>query len=253
METSVDQLVTKIYKNDIQVKRIRKEIQQLSENKIEHLAIEYQGSPFGIKILLQVLPSAFDQKELSRLPNRNLPFMFEIFLGEKFPFVFPKFFCRTTFSRPSLADGRDLLNDILGRPYSPSILLHDIVTQLIPFVKKVLANPDDKVTIQSYGTYHLGEIYNLEDFLVMEEIAIFQTTELTQDKKSDKRYVVVTESNFLTFELIDKKKQIIRLMQWAHIQSLVNIKRKKDEENTIILTWKDSTKQVRLHIRISKL
>lgn len=43
--------------------------------------------------------------------------------------------------------------------------------------------------------------------------------------------------------MIDKKKSLVKLLSWASIQALTNIKRKKDEENTILLTWKDNQKQ----------
>lgn len=55
---------------------------------------------------------------------------------------------------------------------------------------------------------------------------------------------MVTDCSLLNFEILDNKKSLLKLVSWANLQSLINITRRKDEENTLILTWKDSQKKV---------
>lgn len=65
------------------------------------------------------------------------------------------------------------------------------------------------------------------------------------------RYLVVTQMNILTFEPINKNKNIVKLVSWASLQSLLSIKRKKDDDTTLILTWKDNTRRVN-HLSLVK-
>lgn len=101
----------------------------------------------------------------------------------------------------------------------------------------------DKIKLQKLGTYHLGELYNLDDFLQSESLYVFQAGELVQDKQEQSKYIVITEANIVSCQLVDAKKSTVRLSSWSHLQNLMNIKRKKDEANTIILTWKATDKQ----------
>lgn len=78
---------------------------------------------------------------------------------------------------------------------------------------------------------------------MMDSVAVFPAAELVEQSHNESRYVIVTEGNILNFEMIDKKKNLLKLLGYANIQSLLNIKRKKDEESAIILSWKDSQKK----------
>lgn len=55
---------------------------------------------------------------------------------------------------------------------------------------------------------------------------------------------MITDCSLLNFEITDNKKNLLKLVSWANLQSLINITRRKEEENTLILTWKDSQKKV---------
>lgn len=56
---------------------------------------------------------------------------------------------------------------------------------------------------------------------------------------------MLTDCSLLNFEILDSKKSLLKLVSWANLQSLLNITRRKEEENTLVLTWKDSQKKVR--------
>ena len=55
---------------------------------------------------------------------------------------------------------------------------------------------------------------------------------------------MLTDCSLLNFEIVDSKKSLLKLVSWANLQSLLNITRRKEEENTLVLTWKDSQKKV---------
>ena len=50
--------------------------------------------------------------------------------------------------------------------------------------------------------------------------------------------------NLLNFELQDKKRNTIKLVSWANLQSLLNIKRKKEDASSVVFTWRDKNKEV---------
>lgn len=51
--------------------------------------------------------------------------------------------------------------------------------------------------------------------------------------------------SILNFEPINKNKNIVKLITWANIQSLLSIKRKKEDDTALIFTWKDRTRKVK--------
>ena len=55
---------------------------------------------------------------------------------------------------------------------------------------------------------------------------------------------MLSDCSLLNFEIVDSKKSLLKLVSWANLQSLLNITRRKEEENTLVLTWKDSQKKV---------
>ena len=122
---------------------------------------------------------------------------------------------------------------------TPSILLHEIITLFPIFIKEILGKSRDLESLQKIGTFHLACMYNLEDFLLMDSVDVFPVNELMPNNKTIPRYLILSHSVVLNFEIIDKKNNQMKLISYAYLQSLLNIKRKKDEQFTLILTWKD--------------
>ena len=56
--------------------------------------------------------------------------------------------------------------------------------------------------MQKIGTYHLGSMYNLEDFLLMDTVDVFPVNELMPNNKTIPRYLVLSQLNILNFEII---------------------------------------------------
>jgi ACT domain-containing protein len=169
----------------------------------------------------------------------TFPIIFEFMLEAKFPFVFPKLFCRTNFFNPSLADGRDFTNVVCGKMWTPAILLKDITIMLPKLIKQlfIFKSPLDS---QLLGEYHLGHFYNLEDFLAMDSIHSFSAHEFNNNvSASTERFLIVAESYFLNFEMVDKKRNTIKLLAWSFVQSLASIKKSKKDPTALIFTWHD--------------
>ncbi len=101
----------------------------------------------------------------------------------------------------------------------------------------------------------MGHLYNLEDYLSMDSVNVFPAKEIINSRVANNeryfnelgitlRYIVIAESFFLNFESVDQKKNTLKLLTWAHVQSISNIKKNKDNEKTLVFTWHDPTKSV---------
>lgn len=56
--------------------------------------------------------------------------------------------------------------------------------------------------------------------------------------------MVVTESFFLIFGVQDKKQNSVKLISFANIKSIANIKKNKDDPHTLVFTFHDKSKKV---------
>jgi len=241
-DSNLDNIIKKNFTNDIQQKRIKKELQSLKELNQNSYKVSLQSTPLGLKIIVE-LTKEFIEREIKDHNVFVFPIIFEYLLEPKFPFVFPKLFCKTNFYNPTLADGRDFTNDVVGKMWTPAILLKDITIMIPKFLKKLSQNPNPEQS-QLLGQYHLGHTYNLEDFLSMDSLIVFPAKEITNNKQgNNERYIIIAESYFLNFESVDKKKNTIKLLAWAHVQSIANIKKNKENDKTLVFTWHDQTKK----------
>eukprot|EP00828_Plagiopyla_frontata_P007954 TRINITY_DN13867_c0_g1_i2.p1 TRINITY_DN13867_c0_g1~~TRINITY_DN13867_c0_g1_i2.p1 ORF type:complete len:241 (+),score=46.77 TRINITY_DN13867_c0_g1_i2:323-1045(+) len=93
--------------------------------------------------------------------------------------------------------------------------------------------------LQKMGQYYLGQYYNLEDFFNMKTASVFQGAEVTTVKENP-CFVVLTQLNFLEFELIQSTKNMVKLIWWANLKTLQNINKKNEIQSTVILTWKEN-------------
>lgn len=58
-------------------------------------------------------------ENFEELYKKYFPIKFVIDIDQKFPFKYPKVYTISTFCEPTLADGRDLLEDLLGDSWTP--------------------------------------------------------------------------------------------------------------------------------------
>ena len=92
----------------------------------------------------------------------------------------------------------------------------------------------------------MGSIFALEDYFLLPNSAVFPGEEIIQERNDAvvQKIFVVAESFFLTFEPADKTKNTIKLTGWAHVQSIANVKKSKDNAKKIVITWINKSSKV---------
>jgi hypothetical protein len=105
---------------DIQQKRFEKgrgysEIKLVES--IEGLNASHRPTAFGMVITVEITKREF-----------------EIHLEGKYPFQPPKLLSRSVTDFPSISDGRDLLQDVLKRNWTPNITAQEIISHLPSFL-----------------------------------------------------------------------------------------------------------------------
>jgi len=92
-------------------------------------------------------------------------YTFDLIVPKKFPFVFPELRSRCDFSKPSLMDERDLMEDMLGKQWHPFIILKEIVEKVPQYVYKIKQR--EKAGTLYYdcnANYNLNNYYDLLSF-----------------------------------------------------------------------------------------
>jgi len=233
----LDGVINKVFSKDVQQKRVKKELQSLKELDSNHYKISLQTTAQGLKLIVEVCEDVIIG-ELSELKHTTLPIIFEILMDQNFPFNAPKLYPKTNFYKTTIADGRDFILDVIQRNWNPAILVKDIINLLPKFIKKLeeLPNPEKS---QLLGEFHMGSVFALEDYFLLPNSSVFPGEEILQERNDAvvQKIFVVVESFFLTFEPADKAKNTIKLTGWAHVQSIANVKKSKENAKKIVITW----------------
>jgi len=69
-----------------------------------------------------------------QVPGPSESIGFQLFLSLRFPLQAPRLTCTSHFPQLSLADGRDLLSSVLGKPWTPGTSLAEVAAALPEFV-----------------------------------------------------------------------------------------------------------------------
>lgn len=98
---------------------------------------------------------------------------------------------------------------------------------------------------QGMGEFYLGALFTLEDFISLENLCLFPGEEaLSENGRIAERFFMIIESFFLNFEPIDNSKHIIKLVAWAHVQSIANVKKSKENPKKLVITWINKSSKV---------
>jgi ubiquitin-protein ligase len=88
-------------------------------------------SPFG-----HVISVIISQSTMQSIGQEFAePLQFDLCLEGKFPFQAPKLLAVSSITHPSIADGRDLLPELIATPWNPNIPILEIIAALPEFVK----------------------------------------------------------------------------------------------------------------------
>jgi len=92
-----------------------------------------------------------------------------------------------------------------------------------------------------YGEYHIGEDYEINDWLVYQGCCVFKCKEIISDadiKLQPLYYLVVTEASILLFKALEKKKSKAVLILAAALYNLEELKKSASNEKIITLVIK---------------
>ena len=219
------------FSQDIQQKRFEKgsvNIEIKLVESIEGVNTSRRSTAFGIVITVEINKREFD-----------------IHLEGKYPFQPPKLLSRSVTDFPSISDGRDLLQDVIQRNWTPNITAHEIITHLPRFLVILIQEEvTQKITSETpnveFGTFHLGHPMYLDTWDRKQGMASFNAIELDpQNPKFNKnRRIVVTHTVLLQLEVNNQYPGIGHLVSWATLQALSNIKRSKSDPSKLTFQWK---------------
>lgn len=190
--------------------------------------LEEASGPFG-----RIIKVAFS---IDLIPAAEEVVTFELHLEGKFPFQAPKLYCRTSFTKPSFADGRDLLKDVMLINWTPSLTLSDIVRRLPEFINASVVNVPllDPLEI---GQFHLGQPISLATWDFQLHMGIFRCKEVDSASKSD-QFMAVSQSVIIQLEPCTQHPEYGYMLSWASLYSLENIQRQKRDPNRLTFKWK---------------
>ncbi|CAD8187418.1 unnamed protein product [Paramecium octaurelia] len=176
----------------------------------------------------------------NELQNIDL-IVFTIQIGAQYPVKDVRIVCKTTFVRPTLADGRNLIADVLLQPWNYKLSLVSIIKQIPSFLDRVLLNRFDKIYLQNIGQYYLGSSYSIDELKDFPDLARFPTIQQQNAffQNIQVRLIGLSDAHFYLFEMMEGKDDYVRLIFRAPLQSCIQLKRKKDNSTQLSITWKN--------------
>ncbi|CAD8152938.1 unnamed protein product [Paramecium pentaurelia] len=218
---NLDNQIVNIFKNEIQIKRIRKELKQLEILDINEFTITLKQLSNNLQIIVEMRP-------VVQL-NQGKPIKFCLYLDNKFPFVFPKVHILSHLTKPTLADGRDYIEDVIHQQWSPSILLNEIIQKFPKFLDQVRLQKDNRDYLLSLGKYNQDQEY--EGQLGLEDVEFFQCKEIINGR-SYQKIIQLSNSHIL---MLESKNKMLFLQSYQPTKDLVKVDK---VDNSAQLTWK---------------
>ena len=190
-------------------------------------------------------------------PYKDLDIYFSITLDDKFPESLPIVKCITNFSFPSLYDNSDLyksiclfkISDTIKKEEEPFSILEEVILGLTPFFVLLKKNEEEK-TFFYYGEYLLDEIYDINGFFSSQKNEFFRVNQNIKGEKLNK-YIILTDVYILLFDPVPDVFNYAKLIFFADIMSLNDIKEEKNEK-LIYLEFNDDNRNIKLCFQFEK-
>lgn len=187
----------------------------------------------------------------------NQDIKFHIILDEDFPNSQPNVNCLTNFIFPTIFDNRNLLFSIIKHNWSKESRLDEIIDGIPYFIIRVSENCLLD-TLVYYGDYHIDKIYNMNEFLLNDEINFFRCFQYIANKKNmtkikKDRYIILTDVYFLLFDPLEENKNSAKLLFWGDIRQLSNFRCEEIKEercDSLVLEWKNG-KEVQISFQLT--
>eukprot|EP00340_Litonotus_pictus_P002370 CAMPEP_0170517482 /NCGR_PEP_ID=MMETSP0209-20121228/3466_1 /TAXON_ID=665100 ORGANISM="Litonotus pictus, Strain P1" /NCGR_SAMPLE_ID=MMETSP0209 /ASSEMBLY_ACC=CAM_ASM_000301 /LENGTH=449 /DNA_ID=CAMNT_0010802753 /DNA_START=96 /DNA_END=1445 /DNA_ORIENTATION=- len=168
---------------------------------------------------------------------------FVIHLVANYPFNVPRVFCKSGFSYPIIADGRDLLEEVLGQTWTTGMKLIDVAEKIPAYISDFLTNLQEG-NIYLSGSYTLGEKYDLS---LLEQLPVYlqKIKEKVNINGKDKEFTKIMLVGDMFFCLFDQdmwNRNNLTLTFWSNIRALVTIK-KTIQGETCRFFWKQKNRK----------
>jgi len=197
-------------------------------------------------------------KHDTELNSLDQDIKFQIILDENFPESEPIVVCLTNFVFPTIFDNRNLLFSIINKNWNKLSRIDEIIEGIPYFILRVSENflLD---TLVYYGDYHIDKVYNINEFLLNEDLNFFRCFQYIENNKNNltkikiERYIIVTDVYFLFFDPLEGNKNLAKLLFWGDIRQLSNFRcneLKEEKIDTLILEWMNG-KQVQVSFELT--
>ncbi|KAL4446066.1 hypothetical protein ABPG74_011058 [Tetrahymena malaccensis] len=241
---TLDSIIDEFFSFEDQRRRFKNDISMLIElSNSMNVKVDLEHTTSSLSVIVGLMTNQFDFG--SSLTSQEIIY-FEINVNQKYyPQKGTRIYCKTPFFSPCLCDGRDFLQDILGHPWYSQITFVQIAQQIIEFVKELIKYKTDATYLQRIGRYYIGQNYKYEDIRQFQALNRVPCVQFEDNffQKLHVRIVGITDAHFLVFDAEDAEKKILKLIFWSDLQSLVEIKRRKDEPTKLSFKWKNFNKQ----------
>lgn len=243
---------------EIQEKRIESELSALQSNQFFSKIskkVSYEEMMIDLKYLFdkqtnKVLTET--EGDITGKTESLEEVVFSIHILPNFPFSSPRVYCKSAFVYPSIADGRDILDEIINQQWSVNIKLELIVNSIPSFLEGFMNNLS-KGKIFLSGNYLLEEKYDLSLF---EDLPVYiqkvkEVISINNKDKEFQRVMIITDMFFLLFEpeKWNIKNNFMKLTFWSNIKALVLIKKNLNNEICRFF-WKQKSKRVDFELRL---
>lgn len=225
---------------------------KVKDNNIDNLKSEIQNN-----LLFQELSEIMtDQEEIKKkIINKNdeyieleltisesltqvaFPTKFLLKITMKYPDEEPELYCVTKFSYPHIADGRNLIDEVLKSKWNNDTYNLDLIINRIPkFIIQFNSSLEDGYLLL-VGEYKIEHVYSTER---IKEFPVFMKSvkEINKIKNKITKINKILTISDLSFCLYEKEsKHFSKLTFHNDLNNLISMKR-NTERNTIAFTWK---------------
>eukprot|EP00916_Digyalum_oweni_P008836 GHVL01014759.1.p1 GENE.GHVL01014759.1~~GHVL01014759.1.p1 ORF type:complete len:394 (+),score=70.59 GHVL01014759.1:247-1428(+) len=173
--------------------------QNCDSKKRQNIFSKYPGSVRPYELSIEDVIFVTISQEL--LKNTLEPVVFVLISSQKFPFEAPKLYSISRLVFPSIADGRELLLDVIGALWTPALQLRQIFLKIPNFVDNLVELCKSTV-IDPLG--YFDGMVNMEWF---EDHTFYETKCLKLcpgNNQTADRMIVMTEGAFLVIEPVGR-------------------------------------------------
>lgn len=210
-------------------------MQTISENSVEYeissLPINCPVIPCSVQKIRQNEYYINIAIPMSLLISSTFEFMsninFLLHIEPTFPYKPPKLYCLTTFSFPIIADGRDILSEVISSSWDNQIKIYQIINKIPIFLLNFMQNDELKKQKTVIGKYYLDNKY---DYNILSKLPVYfkkvrEHINVSDNKYDDEgRYLLISDIFFCLFEYDFFSLNTCKLIFWSNIKALVSMR-----------------------------